>query len=179
MGKDVWIGALLSIPIGIITGLLVAPIQRWYQSRGETREVARAKRLKSEYDEIIFYARHPHKFTHFLGKTLITLIMSVTIWLVGSSMLVMIIQVKVDDHITKTAATAFNRYFLSGEMILNAIFVIAAMAWFIQVSSRFWKTWIRVAHFESYVLTVPREMRNFALERIAEHLANGDDDAFR
>ena len=81
--------------------------------------------------------------------------------------------------ITKTAATAFNRYFLSGEMILNAIFVIAAMAWFIQVSSRFWKTWIRVAHFESYVLTVPREMRNFALERIAEHLANGDDDAFR
>jgi hypothetical protein len=66
MSDDVLIGALLSIPIGIITGLAVTPIQRWMDGWGKDKKQIEDERTKKEYDSALYYARHPSLLSQYL-----------------------------------------------------------------------------------------------------------------
>jgi hypothetical protein len=58
MNSEVWIGAVISIPIAIASGLAVEPIQRWWQRRGEHSHAKKFKQMEAEYNRVTFYAVH-------------------------------------------------------------------------------------------------------------------------
>jgi len=66
LSHDVWIGAALSVPISIATGLAIDPIRRWYGARGKTKEAARRALLEGQYKQAIMYRIFPHRLTQFL-----------------------------------------------------------------------------------------------------------------
>src|SRR5207244_3657368 len=86
MLNDVLIGTLLSIPIGIGTGLAVAPIERWRENRGKTRGLAKSRWMRQEYVETLNYVRHPHVFTQYLLHKLIDIVSSVGMIVLGMSL---------------------------------------------------------------------------------------------
>jgi len=58
--------ALLSIPIGIATGLSVTPLQRFLEYRARQELPSNGRYLREEYLETDFYRTHPEAFTQYL-----------------------------------------------------------------------------------------------------------------
>lgn len=69
-GTD-WTGLLLSIPIGIVTGLITPPIQRWLQARGKDKALKDLARAREELAEVTYYVENPHIFTQYLVQVAI------------------------------------------------------------------------------------------------------------
>jgi hypothetical protein len=65
LSSEFWMGILLSIPIGVGTGLSVAPIQRWLDSYGRHRSLSRTKRMRADYEEAHYFFTYHHRLTHY------------------------------------------------------------------------------------------------------------------
>jgi hypothetical protein len=69
MDSALLLGALLSIPTGIVTGLATPTIQRWLESLGQDNAIRRTVRAaKAEYElaRIETFRRRPSEFTQYL-----------------------------------------------------------------------------------------------------------------
>jgi hypothetical protein len=66
-----WLGLILSVPIGILTGLYTPKIQKWLESRGKEKAEIELRQAKEELEAIEKYVSNPHEFTQYLIKTAI------------------------------------------------------------------------------------------------------------
>lgn len=74
MSGEFWLGTLLSIPIGVGTGLAIAPVQRWLDSYGKYRSLGRTKRMRADYEEAHYFFTYPHRMTHYFLNRAIELL---------------------------------------------------------------------------------------------------------
>jgi len=58
MSCDVWIGALVSIPIGIATSLVVPPIQNAIGRFGVKSRTKRTEGIRKEYEKVLYFCFH-------------------------------------------------------------------------------------------------------------------------
>lgn len=66
-----WLGLILSVPIGILTGLYTPKIQKWLESRSKEKAEIELRQTKAELESIERYVSNPHEFTQYLIKTAI------------------------------------------------------------------------------------------------------------
>jgi hypothetical protein len=59
------LGGILSIPLGLATGLMFPTVQRWIDVRMKARAFAKSKRMRKEYEEALYFHTYPHKMTHY------------------------------------------------------------------------------------------------------------------
>jgi hypothetical protein len=75
MSSDVWYGiiggAIVSVPIGILSGLAVGPVQRWLDNRSAASRQTKRERQASEYAEVLFFVLHPELLAAYLIVRLI------------------------------------------------------------------------------------------------------------
>jgi hypothetical protein len=84
MSSDIFIGALLSIPIGIGTGLAVPAVQRWLENRGKARSFNQDKRTAEDYKNVLYSLRNPQLTTqYFIQVALQTAMVGAIIGTIG------------------------------------------------------------------------------------------------
>ena len=170
MNKAAWtevlVASFLSIPIGILTGLAVAPLRNWYRARGKSWAVTQFNLDRLEYLNTLRYRENPAEFTHFLLFTIVRYIELLMLW--SFSTLVGVVFLS-DALIVRSTKSSF--YFRTlfevgaGLSILASTAAVVAFVFYIMVLHGTWK---RVKHFDSYVKHLPKEIR--ALELPAESL---------
>lgn len=78
-----FVGAALSVPFQLATGLMFPSVQRWFDARLKARAFAKSKRTRKEYDEARYFVMYPDKMTHyFLNRGLEVLRLSVFLLIV-------------------------------------------------------------------------------------------------
>jgi hypothetical protein len=74
VSNEFWLGVVLSVPIGIGTGLAVAPIQRWMDNwSAASRQTKRARQTR-EYLEVLFFLGRPELLAPHLIVTVLALL---------------------------------------------------------------------------------------------------------
>jgi hypothetical protein len=167
LSKEFWIGLALSIPIGIICGLLVGPIQRWYQDWGKSREAARRERIEKEYAETLKYLLFPHSWTHYLLRRVMETIILFIGLSMGNLFLLATVELAILAKISGKPIDRHDRFFLFFILIAAAVTLTIFIAWFTQAIASFLRTSTRRARFHSYVQTLPNNIRNLELEKEA------------
>jgi len=71
MSTEFWIGVVLSVPIGIATGLATPYFQRRIEERGKRRAGAEFRRAVRQLREAFYFRAHPDAFTHYLVEVAI------------------------------------------------------------------------------------------------------------
>jgi hypothetical protein len=150
MTADVWIGALLSIPIGVGTSLLVPSIQRWLDARGNKKTLAETKRVRAEYEEVLYYQKNPIVFTQYLAQV------AVKTTFIGAL-------VSIFANLLSALANAFNLvsvYRLESLLFFASqiIFVVSSVL-IVNISRPAMRLWARIRYFDTYSKTVPDEIR--------------------
>jgi hypothetical protein len=160
MSADVWIGAVLSIPIGIATGLAVTPAQRWIENRGKQKALVQSKRVKADYDAIIFYRLHPHIFTQYCLQVVIkTTFIAAAVGIISGCI-----------YAFAQATSFVNIYRLQPAPVLYVLAQITAIASSILIINNCrpaLKTWQRVRNFEEYIANIPSDIRDLNAESLA------------
>jgi hypothetical protein len=64
VSKDLIIGLLMSIPAGVVSGLLVSPIRKWLRHRGVSSRERKREEIKREYILVLESLIYPEHFTH-------------------------------------------------------------------------------------------------------------------
>jgi hypothetical protein len=66
MSTDAWIGIVIAIPLNLLIGLLVQPIQERLKSLGKSRAEAKRDRLQRRYTSVLHFLTHPQEVTESL-----------------------------------------------------------------------------------------------------------------
>lgn len=165
MNKGVWIAILLSIPINLLTGLLVAPIKSWYKGWGQTREISREKRLRSDYVETLYYVQHPHKFNSYLLLLITQMINHVVIFIVGYFFMLSGVLIAILQQMPDTSGLGNSDKHMQHACLMMGIALTSlASALWSNTFVDFYSTWKRVNNSDSYLSSVPDNIRNLTLE---------------
>lgn len=72
------IGTLVSIPVGLLTGLLLSPTQRGLRTLGSKAIRTRRQWREQQYEEVLYYVENPVKFAQRLIKDAILMMLGAT-----------------------------------------------------------------------------------------------------
>lgn len=155
MSNDVWIGALLSVPIGIATGVAVTPIQRWIENRGKNKALVESKRVREQYNSVIFYRLHPHIFTQYLLNVVIrTTFIGAAVGIIAGCI-----------YTLAQAGDFVNiRILRSGLYVLGQITAVTSSVLIVGICKPALGLWYRVRNFDAYVRNVPADIRDMEAE---------------
>jgi hypothetical protein len=152
MDKSTWIGPLLSIPFGILSGLAVRPVERWLERSGRTRSTKKTELLRKEYERVVFYRQHSDKFTQYLAVTSIRAMLGLGAGGMASFVFF--------SFLWQFAVPKTWRFYLV--IGIRDVSMLAAIVAGIYVFNAAWdalEMWSRVEKFEKYQETVPPEIR--------------------
>ena len=90
LSREAWVtlviglvaGGLLSIPIGLGTGLMFPSVQRWFDAKMKVRAFKKSSRTRKEYEEALYFVTYPHKMTHYFLNRGLELVRTALILLV-------------------------------------------------------------------------------------------------
>jgi hypothetical protein len=168
MSNDVWIGALISVPIGIATGVAVVPIQKWIENRGKAKALIQSRDARERYTSVLFYRLHPHLFTQYLLRTVIrTTFASAAMGIVAGFLYVMA-NATATFIATQTTSIGFASTMMQLFTILGQMTIIVASVLIINYCRPALKLWSRVQNFEEYAKSVPSDIRDLTAEALAE-----------
>ena len=156
MSGDVWIGALISIPIGVGTGIVAPLIQHWYQTQSTWRAEKRSAMRRTEYWRTLLYVARPELFTQYLIMGTIRGLRQMFVFFTSLiPVLVVLLGTKGEQHLSRWDK-GNSIFFIIVGMLLNSISLWSAMNIWIEIRDR----WDKVRGFQQYVETVPYETRN-------------------
>jgi hypothetical protein len=169
MSMDLWGGALLSIPIGIATGLAVNPIQKWIENRGEARAAIKLKETRMQYERVLFYLLHPHLFTQYLLQTVIRTTF------VGAAVGIFlgIIHAIPNAFVLTGPSVVRGNEYPPQIVAVVSLGILAQLATVVSsvLIARYCipalQLWNQLRNFEEYVKSVPSEHRDTTLEQDA------------
>jgi hypothetical protein len=175
MSNDVWIGALLSVPIGVGTGLAVTPLQQWYRELGKSRAEAERNLMTHQYGQALFYISHPHRFTQYLVVEAVRAIAAIAAMLVGGgisfgTVLVggLMRAVNAAHPLTKKDIVILWVY-----MIAGLASSVVGSAYLARVFQRALPLYKRIVNFEAYAATIPADIRNLEIEAMVYTASGG------
>lgn len=161
MSSDLVIGTLLSIPIGIGTGIAVDPVKRWWQRRNESNHAKRLDQIKDEYMDVLYCAIHSDLMlaTFVLKGTFVTLFVLYLVMLktlepyedVLTEFLVR--RLPVVSHATVVLLAGTEWLLFVGMAVYIGVFTF-----------RGYRLYTRVRFFKTYVKTIPDSIRDPELE---------------
>ncbi len=171
LSTDLWLGTLLSIPIGIGTGLAGPPLQRWYKHRSKARRIRILEDQKASYYEALFYLARPEKFTQFLIRSGIVMMLAAVAAISGiaffSIEMTILFQQEQALHVSRGADVLRGRPELWAFLLFGPSLNTVGLAVLSGYYSRVRTLSRRVEKFGSYAPTLPQEIRNIALEEAA------------
>ena len=156
MTSDVWYGALLSIPIGIATGLAVPLLQRWWENRGNKKQANEERRTKEEYLQVAFYKNHPETFTQYLVHVAIQTTFIGAIVGVLSAVFYAVNQVVPD-----VSGLPFPFYFGAVHRLvslLGQVMAIVSSLLIIRICRPAMALWRKMRDFDKYKRSLPTEL---------------------
>ena len=163
---------MLSIPIGIATGLAVNPIQKWFENRGKTKAAVKLKDVKDRYEIVLFYRLHPHLFTQYLLHTVIRttfvgaaagILLGILHAIPNAFFLAIPALARGEPNATQMALFLGLPTFAQLTTVVSSVLIIRYCRPAIQL-------WHQVRTFEKFVDSVPSEHRNLAAEREAKEI---------
>jgi hypothetical protein len=164
LSPDLWFGALLSIPIGIGTGLAVTPLQRALENRGKAKAVAETKRAKEIYTETLFFVGHPHLFTQYLIQVAIKTTFIGSAVGIFSGLFYLVGQMGALS-VRELFSWAIDREALNILGFgLGQVVAIFSSVMIVSICMPAMKLWHRVRNFEEYVKGLPTKIRDIATE---------------
>jgi hypothetical protein len=165
MGADVWLGALISIPVSFAVALTVPHIQRWMDRRGQTSHAKKLSRIRDEYTEVLFYALHTDML---IGKLVVA----------GLSLLVLLFFF----HITELSGQVLGEVASTiwpppisdahrAQILVSAVSVLISIGITLLVSisryiSKHVSLFFHVNLFQAYLESIPAEIRDLKMEEI-------------
>jgi hypothetical protein len=168
MGKEFWIGTLLSIPIGVGTGLAVAPIQRFFRNRGDAKAIEESQRTREEYRRVLFFIEHPEMFTQYLVQVVIESAFIVLTMLLFFSiggtlgMFAGAATANVAPHVI----TGVGSHYLAGALvILLEVWFVLYISLLIRLCQPAIIMLGHVRYFDRYVRRLPRGIRDLEAEK--------------
>ena len=173
MSNDVWIGALLSVPIGIGTGLVIPSLQRWYEGIGKSRSQSRHDRLVYEYGETLHYVSHPTKFTYFLIISVLRCVIATVAITMGQGVGMITMLALRLRTLGNTTADVSPTYRV-GAMVYVAIGLLIStvgIAMITRTGRRAGAMYRRITTFDQYVETIPDDIRSVDVEIAAREAA--------
>jgi len=158
MTDDVWIGAILSVPIGVGTSLAMPVIQRKLDERGNRKVLAESNRVRTEYEEVLFYHQNPVLFTQYLAQVAIrttfisaaVAIFAQLISALGSGLYLVSREIPVAQIEQPTLALS---------ILSQLVFMISSIL-IVSITRPALGIWRRVRQFEKYANTVPKDIRD-------------------
>jgi hypothetical protein len=170
MSSELWIGTLISVPIAIMSGLAVAPIQRWMDRWGQTSHQKKHSRMKVEYELVIDSALHPEMMI--AGMIANLLYMSLYLFLM---LLVLYLRPMFDILVDFGPRPTMNTTLLPRFLVLGSVFVIgllcAITVFVIRLVINSAKLYLHVRLFSEYVKSIPDELRDLKMEKIIIYAA--------
>jgi hypothetical protein len=161
MSSDLWLGVLFSIPIGIGTGLAVAPVQKWIDNRSVASRYTKLKRQKREYEEVLFFASRPELLSSHLIIT--TLVLGCA---VGLAFLFSMGEKALPIELTNTAVVRLHSTFWKATWIFIVCSSVTAMGSVLtRVVNRSIALYQHVAFFKQYAERIPPTIRNPEMEK--------------
>ena len=167
MTYEFWLGVMASVPAGIVSGLLVSPIKRIWESLGKKAGEARTEWTRKQYREILFYVGNPHRFTQFLNYSSIrTLVGFITFALTncGSAAVSYLISKEPQFHLHDLP---FHWRILVLAGVLAVYLLNLAASLLMSAVSATFVLYMRVRDFSKYFESVPAEIRDLAAKREA------------
>jgi uncharacterized integral membrane protein len=165
MNSELWIGTAISIPIGIASGLAVAPIQRWMDRWGETTHQKKKSRMKDEYAEVTDSALHPEMM-------IAGMITSVLLLGLDGFVLLLLLLMKpfFDGFLSFVPRPAIAASHLPEILVLLSVFMVGSFFALTILAFRMVMNSVRlywhVRFFREYVKSIPDELRDLKLEKI-------------
>jgi hypothetical protein len=154
VSNDVWWGALVSIPIGIATGLAVPWLEKRLASSGKALAQANTQRVYKEYGEALFYRKTPIVFTQHLVQVIvqISLILAAA---GGACFLVLLIA----DLVSYLKNGSLDYVVEPLSRFVEELVVIVSAVLVGNTSLKARRVWWRVRELEKYANTVPSDLR--------------------
>jgi hypothetical protein len=81
---------LFNLPFQLAGGLMLPSVQRWFEARLKKRAFAKSKRMRTQYEEALYFVTYPHRMTHyFLNRTveIIRLALFLGIFMLGIALM--------------------------------------------------------------------------------------------
>lgn len=167
MSSDVWIGAVISIPVSIGVALAVPHIQDWLNQRGKTSHLKKLDRMRDEYETVLDYALHTD---HLLGRmlvTVITLLLLIIVGLVAGTTVPTLGDAMFEAlHIGLPTLVNHRTLAIAISTSMLLAFGTALIIQVIKMSSRYVKLFFNVRNFTSYVESIPIELRDKDREKL-------------
>ena len=160
MSNEFWIGVLLSVPIGIGTGLAVAPIQRWMGNWNAASRQTKRERQRREYLEVLFFLGRPELLAPHLIITVLALLgflMIIVLAGVGESAL----PKQLTEHNVIRISTGFWKGAYLIVILGGTAAVVSTITRLVDSSATLYR---RVAGFEKYAESVSPDVRDLELE---------------
>jgi hypothetical protein len=162
MTTEFWIGALVSIPLGIGTSLLTPKVQSWIDNRSKAAALNAKQRSQSLYHQTVSYSLHPDAFTQVLVADGIRMILPATTMVAATTMFACTLLA------TKLAPSHFLGRFLSWFPGVCLLFVLyGTFSLLFRYSHAIRALW-RVQNFEKYAEKIPIDLRREVEEAFPE-----------
>lgn len=181
MSAEFWIGTLLSVPIGVGTGLAVPPIQRFFRSRGDAKAIEESQKARHEYLRVLFFLQHPEMLTQYLVEVGIeiafaslTTVLALSVGLVlGTTSGLITAPSLFRSSVVHHVLTGIGRHHLGAFvliplLILVEILFIFYVSFLLRVCLPAITTLRHVRYFKEYVIRVPATIRNLEAEKRLE-----------
>ena len=156
MSNEVWYGivggAIVSIPIGILSGLAVRPVQTWLDRRVVTRSAAQLIQIRRDYAEVLRYSNDQNALTQYLIVTTLRGLIGIAVG--GISFLLLLPSMFV------FGAPRWRFYALFGLRIVSLAAAVTSAVFVVSWCLDAVQLWKRVRDFDDYARTVPDEVRN-------------------
>jgi hypothetical protein len=160
-----WLGILLSIPISLGTGLLIRPIQLQIRRRSKASQAAQVKRQEEEYRQTVWYSLYPERLTHYLFLQLVKPINALEMIVVGTGFPILSAAIMIPrngEHLGGWERALTICYSIGGGLMqMWGVYTIG------KVINGIGNPQLRISDFDSYVKTVPDDVRNLELEEMA------------
>jgi hypothetical protein len=170
------LGISLNILISVTIVILTPSIQRWWEERGKTSHAKTLHRITKEYDDALYYALEPDALMH----KLLLRIMGILLYGVY---LVLLVKIDVTQAVgselhgifTMPTFLRLHPIMLAGAIdafqILFMIFVCVATIFVVTLWQQSFSLVHHVQFIETYIESVPDEVRNRKREALAIAMA--------
>lgn len=146
MDYKIWLPILLTIPMSILAGLAVRPIERWYERRGKSNEAIRKIQFERDFQQTAEFIEHPHLFTQFLLRTIINLIRAFAITILGLLISIMSATARLTMSNGTKPLSHFDNYFTRIFGVIGLIGFTLGIAAFAADGREFQASWWRVVN---------------------------------
>jgi hypothetical protein len=169
MSRESWIVLLLSIPISLVTGLMIRPIQSGIEHRKKGWMARQVQQRKDDYASILLYMLYPEQLTHDLIYAAIRSLQAIGMIILGEFIPVCFMIAIIPETISTPDhnPVGIERVLLW----VSSLGGIALSSWNIsvlmQTAQKMKLIRTRIDTFDSFASTVPSEARRLKLEEKA------------